>query len=86
MIPKFGKLASEIPCETQLLLLEVRESSAITEDVTDSHNCQRFYILLLSVLDEQFRTSLEGNSANELSFCTESGELIDFQAWKYLWG
>ncbi|EPS63233.1 hypothetical protein M569_11554, partial [Genlisea aurea] len=63
MIPRFGSSASDIPIETQLLLLELREKS---DDA--------FYVLLLPVLEGQFRATLQGNPANELEFCAESGD------------
>lgn len=59
MIPTFGSLGSEIPIETQMLLLEV--------------NGGQSYVLILPVLEGQFRATLQGNSANELEFCVESG-------------
>lgn len=60
MIPTFGSLGSEIPIETQMLLLEVKAEND-------------FYVLFLPVLEGQFRATLQGNSANELEFCVESG-------------
>ncbi|KAL1178451.1 hypothetical protein V6Z11_A03G098400 [Gossypium hirsutum] len=50
---------SDIPAETQMLLLEVEN---------------KFYVLILPVLDGQFRTSLQGTPDNELEFCIESGD------------
>ncbi|CAA0818082.1 Probable galactinol--sucrose galactosyltransferase 2 [Striga hermonthica] len=76
MIPRFGSSGRDIPMETQMLLLEVRlESVAVCDDnlsVKNGHNT--FYVLLLPVLEGQFRASLQGNSANELEFCVESGD------------
>ncbi|KAG9446461.1 hypothetical protein H6P81_012589 [Aristolochia fimbriata] len=74
MIPRFGKACSEIPCETQLLLLEAREDSAFIEETVDSTKGNTFYILFLPVLDGPFRASLQGNPTNELQFCVESGD------------
>ncbi|KAL4193260.1 hypothetical protein AMTRI_Chr06g176040 [Amborella trichopoda] len=79
MIPRMGKSGSEIPVETQLLLLEVREQSAVIDEESRdnhiySHDENIFYILFLPVLDGQFRTSLQGNSSDELEFCIESGD------------
>ncbi|KAF5957367.1 hypothetical protein HYC85_004592 [Camellia sinensis] len=70
MIPRVGRSASEIPMETQMLLLEIREES-IPGDETSGNT---FYILLLPTLDGPFRTSLQGTSSNELQFCIESGD------------
>ncbi|KAJ4822523.1 hypothetical protein Tsubulata_048068 [Turnera subulata] len=77
MIPRVGKCGREIPMETQMLLLEAREESALDHEVssgTSIGNSNTFYILLLPVLDGPFRTSLQGNSVDELQFCVESGD------------
>lgn len=75
MIPRIGKSGSEIPMETQMLLLEAREESVLGDDDDDdpSANENKFYILILPVLDGPFRTSLQGTASNELQFCVESG-------------
>ncbi|XP_052183134.1 probable galactinol--sucrose galactosyltransferase 2 isoform X3 [Diospyros lotus] len=62
MIPRVGNKGSDIPVETQMLLLEAREPRGSVS-----------YVLFLPVLDGQFRSSLQGNSANELEICVESG-------------
>ncbi|XP_077210540.1 putative galactinol--sucrose galactosyltransferase 2 [Tasmannia lanceolata] len=74
MIPRIGKSGSDIPIETQLLLLEAREDSFLDDQNGESTNETTFYILLLPVLDGEFRTSLQGNSTNEIQFCVESGD------------
>lgn len=67
MIPRFGNSGSDIPVETQMLLMEAREGP----DSNDSKETS--YILFLPLLDGGFRTSLQGNSSNEVEFCIESG-------------
>lgn len=75
MIPRVGKSASEIPMETQMLLLDVREESALDdENSSDMTSESTFYVLFLPVLDGPFRTSLQGTSENVLQFCVESGD------------
>ncbi|CAA2967287.1 probable galactinol--sucrose galactosyltransferase 2 [Olea europaea subsp. europaea] len=75
MIPRVGKSGSEIPIETQMLLLEVKEESAVYDvDSARQSLDNTFYILLLPVLEGQFRASLLGTPANELEFCVESGD------------
>ncbi|GLT29093.1 hypothetical protein SLA2020_039790 [Shorea laevis] len=76
MIPHYGKYGSEIPMETQMLLLEAREESIVDDDISSdpSSSENTFYILFLPVLDGEFRTSLQGTPANELQFCVESGD------------
>ena len=69
MIPRVGKSGSEI--------LEAREQSALHDEISSDTNYTEntFYILLLPVLEGQFRTSLQGTPANELQFCVKSGLL-----------
>ncbi|XP_061366078.1 probable galactinol--sucrose galactosyltransferase 2, partial [Gastrolobium bilobum] len=76
MIPRVGKSASDIPVETQLLLLEAREESSLRNEMysEDPTTENTFYILFLPVLDGQFRSTLQGTSSNELQFCIESGD------------
>lgn len=65
MIPRVGSTGSDIPVETQMLLLEAKGEEG--EEDTAS------YILFLPVLDGEFRSSLQGNTSNELELCVESG-------------
>ncbi|OIT29027.1 putative galactinol--sucrose galactosyltransferase 2 [Nicotiana attenuata] len=76
MIPRVGKSGSEVPMETQMLLLEVGEESAVLDEdpSADPAAENKFYILLLPVLEGPFRSSLQGTSSNELQFCVESGD------------
>ncbi|KAK4479382.1 hypothetical protein RD792_014894 [Penstemon davidsonii] len=78
MIPRVGKSASDIPLETQMLLLEVGEESVldlVDEDIpTESATENKFYVLVLPILDGAFRTTLQGTPSNELQFCYESGD------------
>lgn len=64
MIPRVGKSGKDIPIETQMLLLEATQSSKENSS----------YIIFLPVLDGEFRSSLQGNSSNELELCVESGK------------
>ncbi|KAG8494346.1 hypothetical protein CXB51_012146 [Gossypium anomalum] len=66
MIPRTGSSASGIPLETQMLLLEARKGPISSQSI---------YIIFLPVLDGNFRSSLQGNSSDELEFCVESGYL-----------
>ncbi|WJX33145.1 galactinol--sucrose galactosyltransferase [Trifolium repens] len=78
MIPRVGTSASDVPMETQLLLLEAREESALKDDFSsdteDPEEVNTSYILFLPVLDGAFRTTLQGTALNELQFCVESGD------------
>lgn len=77
MIPRVGRSASDVPIETQLLLLEAREESALKEqfsfDSQEPEEENTSYILFLPVLDGAFRATLQGTALNELQFCVESG-------------
>ncbi|KAL7153544.1 hypothetical protein ABFS83_04G176800 [Erythranthe nasuta] len=78
MIPRIGKSGSEIPMETQMLLLEVGEESVLSasdeETSFEAANENKFYVLILPVLDGAFRTTLQGTPSNDLQFCYESGD------------
>ncbi|KAL0364503.1 UNVERIFIED_CONTAM: putative galactinol--sucrose galactosyltransferase 2 [Sesamum angustifolium] len=78
MIPRVGKSASEIPMETQMLLLEAGEESLVgvvdDDSPTELANDNKFYVLVLPVLDGAFRATLQGTPSNELQFCYESGD------------
>ncbi|CAK7331060.1 unnamed protein product [Dovyalis caffra] len=69
MIPRVGNSGSDILIETQMLLLEARKGQDL-----DKSNDSPSYILFLPFLDVEFRSSLQGNSSNELEFCLESGD------------
>ncbi|XP_027942108.1 probable galactinol--sucrose galactosyltransferase 2 isoform X2 [Vigna unguiculata] len=78
MIPRLGLSASDVPMETQLLLLQANEESALEDEF--SSDCEELatdntcYILFLPVLDGQFRATLQGTQSNQLQFCIESGD------------
>ncbi|XP_062088023.1 probable galactinol--sucrose galactosyltransferase 2 isoform X2 [Humulus lupulus] len=65
MIPRVGNSGSDIPVETQMLLLEVSKGQDSVETS---------YVVFLPIIDGEFRSSLQGNSSNELEFCVESGD------------
>ncbi|XP_031479166.1 probable galactinol--sucrose galactosyltransferase 2 [Nymphaea colorata] len=74
MIPRYGNCGKDVPLESQMLLIEVREECAIHDEDDDGSGENTFYVLLLPVLDGKFRSSLQGNSQNEIQFCIESGD------------
>lgn len=69
MIPRVGNSGKDIPVETQMLLLEAREEAKETNGNTT-------YVLFLPILDGEFRSSLQGNSADELQVCVETGGIL----------
>ncbi|XP_064961648.1 probable galactinol--sucrose galactosyltransferase 2 [Musa acuminata AAA Group] len=74
MIPRVGTAGSDVPFETQMLLLEARQYEAVDGGVREAAADPAFYILFLPVLDGDYRSSLQGNSSDELEFCIESGD------------
>lgn len=74
MIPRVGTAGSDVPFETQMLLLEARQ--AVDGGVHEAAADPAFYILFLPVLDGDYRSSLQGNSSDELEFCIESGSYL----------
>ncbi|KAG7023090.1 putative galactinol--sucrose galactosyltransferase 2 [Cucurbita argyrosperma subsp. argyrosperma] len=76
MIPRIGKSGSEVPVETQMLLLKVAEESALNDESSADQDTDRsYYILILPVLDGSFRATLQGTPQNELQLCAESGDV-----------
>ncbi|KAL8556852.1 hypothetical protein ACS0TY_004358 [Phlomoides rotata] len=72
MILRVGKSASEIPLKTQMMLLQVEEESAldlIDEDDSSPEGAttgNKFYVLVLPVLDGPLRITILGTKSNEL--------------------
>ncbi|KAG9448792.1 hypothetical protein H6P81_008757 [Aristolochia fimbriata] len=71
MVPRMGNSGSEVPTETQLMILEALPADGQTRDASAKSPS---YILFLPILDGAFRSSLQGSSSNGLEFCTESGD------------
>ncbi|KAJ8759679.1 hypothetical protein K2173_009771 [Erythroxylum novogranatense] len=69
MIPRVGDSGSDVPAETQMLLMELIQKPSQNEPISSPS-----YALFLPALDGEFRSSLQGNSSNELELCVESGD------------
>ncbi|KAL4589817.1 hypothetical protein LXL04_002727 [Taraxacum kok-saghyz] len=65
MAQKMGSKGSEIPSETQFLLMET-----VGETETEP-----IYVVFLPLIEGSFRASLQGNSGDELELSIESGDL-----------
>ncbi|XP_074577061.1 putative galactinol--sucrose galactosyltransferase 2 [Curcuma longa] len=74
MVPRWGTSGSDVPFETQMLLLEVTHDIAVDGGRGRTSHDPKHYILFLPVLDGCFRSSLQGTSSDELEFCIESGD------------
>ena len=89
MIPRFGKCGSDIPLETQFLLLEATKDSSLHDEFCSDKDSEdlapdnTFYILFLPFLDGQFRATLQGTPSNELQLCIESGLFVASHCFLY---
>ena len=65
MSQRMGDRGRDIPLETQFLLLEIKNRSKETA-----------YSVFLPLIENSFRSSLQGNSRDELELCIESGDTV----------
>ncbi|OAP00437.1 hypothetical protein AXX17_AT4G01620 [Arabidopsis thaliana] len=63
-----GTNGKEIPCETQFLIVEANKGSGLGGGDESSS-----YVVFLPILEGDFRAVFQGNEANELEICLESG-------------
>eukprot|EP01018_Ginkgo_biloba_P038359 Gb_08721 [translate_table: standard] len=86
MMHRMGNHGSEIPYETQILLLEgTQDFDSINQEGIkheDSDESDKFYILFLPLLDGPFRSSLQGNQRNELELCVESDTTVQVNLYR----
>lgn len=61
-----GSSASEIPFETQFLLVEAPASG----------NKPASYTVFLPLIDGSFRSVLQGNAENVIEICVQSGNVL----------
>ncbi|CAI8610360.1 unnamed protein product [Vicia faba] len=68
MAQKMGDKGSEIPLETQFLLVETKTGSHLDSDI--------IYTIFLPLIEGSFRACLQGNALNDnLELCLESGDV-----------
>ncbi|KAI3982129.1 hypothetical protein MKX01_019035 [Papaver californicum] len=67
MSQKMGNQGKEIPLETQFLLTESKDESQSNND--------SIYTVFLPLIENSFRSCLQGNSMDELELCIESGDI-----------
>lgn len=65
MAQRMGNRGSEVPCETQFLLLESK---------LENRESETLYTVFLPILEGPFRSSLQGNPNDGLDLCIESGD------------
>ncbi|KAL3747744.1 hypothetical protein ACJRO7_016536 [Eucalyptus globulus] len=74
MAQKMGDRGSEIPLETQFLLVETKDGSHLASDDGNEEN-QIVYTVFLPLIEGPFRACLQGNERDELELCLESGDV-----------
>ncbi|KAL3651580.1 flavodoxin-like fold protein [Castilleja foliolosa] len=62
MTQRMGTRGSDVPSETQFLMVEVPESKSVC------------YVVFLPIIEGDFRAVLQGNDDDELEICLESGD------------
>ncbi|XP_030510037.1 probable galactinol--sucrose galactosyltransferase 6 [Cannabis sativa] len=76
MAQKMGDKGSEIPLETQFLLVETKEGSHLEPDGSDGDGeNQIVYTVFLPLVEGPFRACLQGNQQDQLELCLESGDV-----------
>ncbi|XP_028088732.1 probable galactinol--sucrose galactosyltransferase 2 isoform X2 [Camellia sinensis] len=70
MTQRMGTCGKDIPLETQIMLVESKDT---TEGERD--DAPTTYTVFLPLLEGQFRAVLQGNEKNELEICLESGDI-----------
>lgn len=68
-----GDCGSDIPFETQFLIVEGRDDSNFSEGSEYGEESSSLYTVFLPILEGDFRAVLQGNERNELEICLESG-------------
>lgn len=63
-----GTSGRDVPLETQFILIEVPAAAG-----NDDDDSEPVYLVMLPLLEGQFRTVLQGNDQDELQICIESG-------------
>lgn len=68
MTQRMGVSGRDVPLETQFMLVEVPAS-----DGDGDGDDAPAYVVMLPLLEGQFRAALQGNDRDELQICIESG-------------
>nr|XP_009769544.1 PREDICTED: probable galactinol--sucrose galactosyltransferase 6 [Nicotiana sylvestris] len=74
MAQKMGDKGSEIPLETQFLLVETKDGSDLGSDNNNNNDNNIVYAVFLPLIEGSFRAVLQGNPEDELELCLESGD------------
>uniref|UniRef100_A0A0D6R2D3 galactinol--sucrose galactosyltransferase n=1 Tax=Araucaria cunninghamii TaxID=56994 RepID=A0A0D6R2D3_ARACU len=74
MTQRMGTSGRDVPLETQFMLVESKDGSALSGDTDISEEEQTIYTVFLPLLEGQFRAVLQGNERDEVELCVESGD------------
>ncbi|KAH6794320.1 Raffinose synthase family protein [Perilla frutescens var. hirtella] len=74
MAQKMGDKGRDIPLETQFLLVETKEGSHLEADGGVGDENKIVYTVFLPLIEGPFKACLQGNAADELELCLESGD------------
>uniref|UniRef100_M8CEM6 galactinol--sucrose galactosyltransferase n=1 Tax=Aegilops tauschii TaxID=37682 RepID=M8CEM6_AEGTA len=69
MTQRMGTSGRDVPLETQFILIEVPAAAG-----NDDGDSEPVYLVMLPLLEGQFRTVLQGNDQDQLQICIESGD------------
>lgn len=64
----------DVPLETQFILIEVPAAAGNDDGDSSDGDSEPVYLVMLPLLEGQFRTVLQGNDQDELQICIESGD------------
>uniref|UniRef100_A0A0E0LIE5 galactinol--sucrose galactosyltransferase n=1 Tax=Oryza punctata TaxID=4537 RepID=A0A0E0LIE5_ORYPU len=70
MTQRMGSSGRDVPLETQFMLIEVPASATAGDGCAG----EPVYVVMLPLLEGQFRAALQGNDDDELQICIESGD------------
>uniref|UniRef100_A0A0D9WWR5 galactinol--sucrose galactosyltransferase n=1 Tax=Leersia perrieri TaxID=77586 RepID=A0A0D9WWR5_9ORYZ len=75
MTQRMGSSGRDVPMETQFMLIEVPASAGGDgHDGAGAGAGEPVYVVMLPLLEGQFRAALQGNDDDELQICIESGD------------
>ncbi|KAG9138104.1 hypothetical protein Leryth_001351 [Lithospermum erythrorhizon] len=74
MAQSMGDKGSDIPLETQFLLVEIKEGSHLESDINGDEDSKSAYVVFLPLIEGPFRACLQGNTQDELELCLETGD------------
>lgn len=72
MTQRMGNSGREVPLETQFIIIEVPVAAGDGDGDGDSG--EPVYVVMLPLLEGQFRTALQGNDQDQLQICIDSGD------------